>query len=264
MDSPRAGPVGDSVSFDRAADYYDRTRALPPDVMVQVVDLLGDELSGRGPVLEVGVGTGRIGLPLHERGIELAGIDLSPQMLDKLVEKAGGAMPFPLLLGDVTRLPFATNSLGAAIAVHVLHLIPDWKRALDEVVRVISRGGVLLVDLGRWGTGRVHEITEYWTRAAGLEARHPGLHDPEILDGAMKARGARIRELDPLRGSRSTTYEEAISQYESGLWSFTWRVSEEARKKAAAETRSWVKESFGPLGESFDEEVVVRWRAYDL
>ena len=255
---------GGSIVFDRAADYYDRTRSLPPDVMEQVTDLLVSEVAGPGIVLEIGVGTGRIALPLRERGVHMVGLDLSREMLDKLRENTGGRTPFPLLLGDATRMPFAPNSIDAALACHVFHLMPAWKKALDELVRVIRKGGVLLADLGRWGTGRMHEITEYWSHAAGIEAEHPGLYEFDVLDDAMKARGARVRELPRLSGSRTTTYEKAIAQYERGLWSFTWRASEEARHKAADATRRWVEEKFGALDEPFDDEVVVTWRAYDL
>jgi ubiquinone/menaquinone biosynthesis C-methylase UbiE len=276
MNRPGGSPgtvTGGSIAFDRAADYYDRTRALPPEVMERVTELLVDELAGRGTALEIGVGTGRIALPLHEGGVELIGVDISKQMLDKLIERAAatssgtapaGAMPFPVLLGDATRLPFATNSLRAAIAAHVLHLISDWRHALDEVVRVLTPGGVFLVDLGRWGTGRMQEITEYWSRAAGLEVTHPGLFEAEVLDDAMKARGGRVRELEQISGSRTMTYEAAISQYEAGLWSFTWKASEEARRAAAEKTRRWVQERFGPLDQQFTDDVVVSWRAYDL
>jgi SAM-dependent methyltransferase len=262
VDKP-ASPSGTPVTFDRAVDYYDRTRALPPDVMERVVELLVDELAGRGTILEVGVGTGRIALPLHERGVDLIGIDVSRQMVVKLIETAGG-IPFPLLLGDATRLPFATSSLSAAVAAHVLHLISDWRTALDELIRVIGRGGLLLVDLGRWGTGRLHEVTEYWSRAAGLEATHPGVFERDLLDDTMKARGAGVRELEQISGSRTISYETAISQYEEGLWSFTWRASEAARREAADKTREWARENLGPLDEPFEDEVIVRWRAYDL
>ncbi len=59
---------GVGVSFDRAADYYDATRRLPDSVRDQLAELLADELVERGLCVEIGVGTGRIALPLHRRG----------------------------------------------------------------------------------------------------------------------------------------------------------------------------------------------------
>lgn len=52
--------------------------------------MLAGELARRGRVLEVGVGTGQIALPLAEAGVPLAGLDVSMPMVAKLVEKARG------------------------------------------------------------------------------------------------------------------------------------------------------------------------------
>ena len=65
--------MSDSVSFDRAADRYDETRRLTPEASRATVDLLGSELRGRRPCLEIGVGTGLIALPLHEVGVGMVG-----------------------------------------------------------------------------------------------------------------------------------------------------------------------------------------------
>src|SRR5262245_47622611 len=57
------------------------------------------ELAGDGPVLELAIGTGRLGLPLAERGLEVHGIDASEAMVAKLREKPGGA-DIPVTMGD--------------------------------------------------------------------------------------------------------------------------------------------------------------------
>ncbi len=58
------------------------------------------ELAGAGPVLELGIGTGRIALPLAERGLEVHGIDASKAMLERLREKPGGER-IPTSVGDL-------------------------------------------------------------------------------------------------------------------------------------------------------------------
>lgn len=102
-------------------------------------------------------------------------IDLSRPMMDVLVEKAGGTPPFPLVQGDATALPFPDGRFGAAIASHVFHLIPEWRRALSELARVVRPGGVLLSSRG----GREPEGPLAATRAefqarVGSDARHIG------------------------------------------------------------------------------------------
>ncbi len=78
-----------SVSFDRAASYYDDTRAMPPEVVDAVTNAILDALvaNGAGRLLEVGIGTGRISLPLMARGLPVTGVDISPSMTARLREK---------------------------------------------------------------------------------------------------------------------------------------------------------------------------------
>ena len=73
-----------------AQAYQERWPELfEPDVVEPAVSLLAD-LAGTGAALELGIGTGRIALPLHERGVEVYGIDLSPAMVAELRTKPGG------------------------------------------------------------------------------------------------------------------------------------------------------------------------------
>ena len=80
--------AADSVIFDQAAGCYDRTRGLPPRIAARQTELLAAELAGTaGPVLEIGVGTGRIAVPLAEAGFRVLGVDLSAPMLGVLAAK---------------------------------------------------------------------------------------------------------------------------------------------------------------------------------
>lgn len=74
------------------AERYDETSAamFAPEVVDPVVDVLV-ELAGSGRALEFGIGTGRIALPLAARGIDVAGVELSPDMVGQLRAKDGGA-----------------------------------------------------------------------------------------------------------------------------------------------------------------------------
>ena len=113
------------MNFDRAAEFYDATRDAGDEIVRWTVDLLAQELTGRGRALEIGVGTGAVGLPLTERGVDLVGMDVSTAMMAKLIAKAGGRAPFPLVQGDATRMPIRDGAVSGAYARHVLHLIAD-------------------------------------------------------------------------------------------------------------------------------------------
>ncbi|HJW36741.1 MAG TPA: hypothetical protein VJ769_08885, partial [Actinomycetes bacterium] len=57
-----------SVTFDRAAGFYDESRGLRPEVSELVADRAEEAVGPAARLLEIGVGTGRIALPLHRRG----------------------------------------------------------------------------------------------------------------------------------------------------------------------------------------------------
>jgi ubiquinone/menaquinone biosynthesis C-methylase UbiE len=257
--------MGESIAFDRAAEFYDQTRAISDESMARTIELLASELRDRGRVLEVGVGTGLLALPLHEAGIEVAGVDLSPPMLGKLVEKAGGTVPCPLVLADATSLPFADGSFGAAYLRWVLHLVPDWRRVLAEVVRVVRPEGVFLVNLGAYGEAR-KAIQERFARITGVSLEPVGLHWGEYdeLGSEMKALGARVRELPSVHEGGTETLGEFVEGIEENRYSWTWPLADDQRRRAANEVRSWAEERFGSLDERRPFEHTTRWLAFDL
>src|SRR5262249_57717886 len=121
-----------SLSFEKIAGRYDETRALPDGPAREVAAAIAAELERRppGPVLEVGVGTGRISLPLLRLGVRVIGLDLSRAMMERYREKAAPLRP-SLLCGDATALPIRDRSVGVVIAALVFHLVPKWRQALS-------------------------------------------------------------------------------------------------------------------------------------
>jgi SAM-dependent methyltransferase len=95
------------VSDYDAASYGDKIAEVYDELYAQLdtsgaVDLLA-ELAGPGPVLELGIGTGRVALPLSQRGVEVYGIDASEAMVAKLRGKRGGDR-IPVTIGDFADL----------------------------------------------------------------------------------------------------------------------------------------------------------------
>jgi Methyltransferase domain len=94
--------VGDEGYFgERVAAVYDAHSAtmFDPAVVAPAVEMLA-ELAGEGAALEFAIGTGRIALPLAERGVRVVGIDNSEAMLDRLQEKPG-ADRIDAMVGDM-------------------------------------------------------------------------------------------------------------------------------------------------------------------
>jgi SAM-dependent methyltransferase len=97
MEGYEASTYGDRIASVYDAWYEER---LDP---TSAVDFLAALASG-GRALELGIGTGRVAIPLKQRGVEVHGIDASESMLDQLRAKSGGA-DIPVTVGDFTDVP---------------------------------------------------------------------------------------------------------------------------------------------------------------
>ncbi len=97
------------------AETYDEYSAqmFRPEAVDPVVDFLA-ELAGGGAALELGIGTGRIALPLAARGVLVHGIDLSEAMVARLRAKPGGDA-IPVTIGD-----FATTTVDGTFSLAYL------------------------------------------------------------------------------------------------------------------------------------------------
>ncbi len=241
--------MSDSIAFDRAADYYDETRGLSVDGVRRTTEALSDAFRGAGPILEVGVGTGQVAMPLAAAGVAVVGLDLSRPMLSKLVGKAGGAPPFPLIEGDATRMPFGDAVFGGAYLRWVLHLIPDWKSAVTEITRVVAPGGRFLAALGSYG-GLRSEIQARFAEITGVSTEPVGLtwDGVEELDDLMGAFGAG-KEADITLAERDRDdLETFMRAVEANRFSWTWAVADDAvRGDAARAARLWAESRWGPL-----------------
>jgi len=102
----------DGYFDERVAASYDESSAemFDPEVVDPVVDFLV-ELAGNGHALELGIGTGRIALPLAGRGVQVHGIELSKAMVARLRAKPGGD-EIGVTIGD-----FATASVNGTFSV---------------------------------------------------------------------------------------------------------------------------------------------------
>ena len=144
------GKPGLDYRFDtRVAVQYDALRGHPPEVSADIGQAIQQQIGKGSRVLELGVGTGRIALPVAQAGCEVFGVDVSAHMLEALARRkqADAVEGIYLAQGDITALPFRDRVFDGAMAVHVLHLVADWAGVLDQVSRLVRPGGTLV--LGR-------------------------------------------------------------------------------------------------------------------
>jgi ubiquinone/menaquinone biosynthesis C-methylase UbiE len=130
--------------YDRSAGSYDRIISWAEKVLFEG----GREWvcsRTRGEVLEIAVGTGR-NLPYYPEDVRLTGIELSPKMLDLACRRARElGREADLRVCDAQNLPFPDASFDTVVATLALCTIPDERRAVAEVARVLRPGGRLLL-----------------------------------------------------------------------------------------------------------------------
>ncbi|MET0904360.1 MAG: class I SAM-dependent methyltransferase [Acidimicrobiales bacterium] len=133
---------------DRFADVYDDWYGELTDVDACTERLAA--LARGGPVLELGVGSGRLALPLAARGVEVHGIDASAAMLDRLRTKPGGEA-VRLTTGDMADLdivdPPAFSVVFAAFNTFFnLTTAAAQQRCVERVARLLRPDGLFVIE----------------------------------------------------------------------------------------------------------------------
>ncbi len=122
-----------------------------PEVLGPAVDLLA-ELAGEGPALELAIGTGRVGVPLRERGVPVVGIELSAPMAAQLRAKVGEEN-LPVTIGDMATT--VVDGAGSFALVYLVYNTISNLQTQDEQVecfvnaaRHLAPGGRFVIEVG--------------------------------------------------------------------------------------------------------------------
>jgi SAM-dependent methyltransferase len=192
--------VHDDGYFDeRVAARYDESAAemFDPAVVEPVVDLLV-ELAGSGRALELGIGTGRIALPLAQRGVPVHGIELSKAMAARLRAKPGGE-EIDVAIGD-----FATTTVDGTFSVAylvfntIMNLTTQAAQVacFRNVAAHLEPGGCFVIEVGVPGlqrlplgeTIRAFHVSETRWGFDEYDVARQGLisHHFELVDGRLE------------------------------------------------------------------------------
>lgn len=143
-----AGDATPAAAFDQQASHYDARAGLPPTAGAAVAQAIVD-LAGVGPgdlVVELGAGTGEIGVDLVRLPIRYVGLDASPAMLVVFSAKAVLGSSSLIVADCNLPWPLPAGSAVVVFASRVVHLL-DPEHIARETARVVRPGGSLL--LGR-------------------------------------------------------------------------------------------------------------------
>jgi SAM-dependent methyltransferase len=171
---------GAATYGDRIADVYDQWEILPTDTD-EAVAFLADRAGG-GPVLELGIGTGRIALPLAARGLEVQGIDASERMVQRLRAKPGGA-DIPVTLGDFVDVDVPGSFALVLVVFNTFFGLlsqDDQVRCFARVAERLSPGGAFVLQAFVPDLDRYQQRQNTSTRLLGVDEVHleASLHDP--------------------------------------------------------------------------------------
>ena len=126
-------------------DKYASTNPVERRMMTGFFAALDRTLEGLQPstIVEVGAGEGRISERLANRfpNASIIGLDLP----DSELAGEWASLAVPMFFGDVTRLPFADDSIDVIVGLEVLEHVPSPERAVEEIARVCRGAAVLSV-----------------------------------------------------------------------------------------------------------------------
>lgn len=259
----------ETISFDRASDFYDKTRGFPPEVTDQIIGSLLKVIPSDAKIVDIGIGTGRISIPLLTHYCSITGIDISEKMMRRL--KAAlpeNACSPDLIQANALYLPIVNHSFDIAISVHVLHLIEDLPAAIQEITRILKPKGQLIIGHRHRTEGsprsRIHTRFNEILSDLGHKRHRANEKSLEYIKEYLMQTGATFNEW--IAGTWVT--RQSINDYIMGLeqkvWSSTWEIPDSIYPVAMRKLKNWAEEKYGYLDQGFDLENVFIWQSYEI
>lgn len=188
-----------SFGPDVAARYDDVLRGDEPETIA-----LLQELAGAGPVLELAIGTGRIGLPLAATGIRVDGVEQSSAMIERLRAKPGGDA-VRVEQGDMTDVDMGQHYRLVLVVFNTVYNLltqDDQVRLFENAARHLDEDGVFLVEAAM--PGPQYRLEPQYVDAERVELGRVvldvGRYDPvtQLLDEVHVTLGAEGVRLSPI------------------------------------------------------------------
>lgn len=162
---------------ERVAGIYDE---LYSHLDLHAIDTLA-ELAGKGPALELGIGTGRIALPLVEKGVEIHGLDASPSMIEQLRAKPGGDR-ITITQGNFAAVPVPGKFGLIYIVFNTFFMLGSQEEQVQcfrNVAQHLAPGGCFVIeafvpDVTRFSGGQVNWAQKVTTEKVLLDV---GMHE---------------------------------------------------------------------------------------
>jgi ubiquinone/menaquinone biosynthesis C-methylase UbiE len=257
----------ESISFDRAADFYDATRGHPPEVSEKIAASLADHVPPDVRLLEVGIGTGRIARPLLKHRLRITGVDISRKMMDRLLEQLDQEYHhISLAEADALRLPFSSGAFQAALSVHVIHLVSDWQNLLYEVRRVVSKPGSIIMGYdSRPDDTPSALLRKKWDELVSEysdHVRHDFKKRFHEVNQSLTGLGASFQEWTAAEWSPTSHLGDEIKKIQERTWSSTWQLDDTQFQSAVEQLKEWTTAQFGSLDYTYNQPWKFIWQKF--
>lgn len=249
-----------SLSFDGMAELYDRTRVFDRDCFESALDYLVERFPPEDftNLFEPGIGTGRIALPLAERGYRVFGADISREMLAlsrRRLTASRGCLRIALQEADATRLPFPDGVFDVAVAVHLFYFVEQWRKAADELLRVVRADAPVL--LMHTGTGaEVPHLNERYKELCaerGYSINEIGVRSTSEVVAYFESLGCHVEWIrDRWRWISRIRLDEALGYVRSRAYSFATFAPDEVHSAAVERLEAELRRRFGSLGSAVE------------
>jgi SAM-dependent methyltransferase len=194
-------------------------------------------------VLEIGVGTGRIALPLSVHVNTYFGLDLSRPMMMRLKAKHA-TEPIYLAQGDATQLPCPDHIFDAVVAVHVFHLIPNWRGVIDELTRVLRPGAPVIHCWSK--TDEVFKtLSDVWRETiSSASSEVIGVRWENNNDFLAELGWKTDAEIYEYTYPQRRTPAEYVENLRKRIWSQTWRLSDDELARSVAAVEAAIRDHY--------------------
>lgn len=241
-----------SISFDRIADRYDATRGFPEGVSAEIGAAFQRHIAlpNAARLIEIGIGTGRIALPLAAQGYRYSGVDISPKMMQRLRQRITPDMTIDLIRADATALPLRNASYDAGIATHVFHLIAAWPQAIAELRRVIRPGGLFALGFNQNDPySLVSELRIHWqtiVHELGGDTRRPGGTENDV-DDLLRTTFGPPRQFTLASWERRISPRMLLEQTAARTMSTSWALTNTILDESIRRTTDWARTVYGDI-----------------
>jgi len=244
-----------SLSFSGLVDRYDETRSFDQGCFDSALSYIATTfpVTTFSTVLEPGIGTGRIAIPFAYRGYRVVGVDISGAMLARVQERVQSnplQQRIMLQQADSTHLPIANNVIDLAVVVHVFYFIPDWRQAVNEIVRVLRTNSPLILMHTGTGTEIPFLNARYTELCAARQSPIPTIgvqSTKEVVDYccALGCTAEWIR--DRWQWTAQIHLGKALEYLKDRAYSFTTFVSDALHTEVIAQLEAELKATYGSL-----------------